>query len=245
MPGPDPVVVSSTSVQCGVLARPLVAWVHARLVRESWLLSGPGAIEPVVSEGFMAGSTSLGGPDQVSGLTTGETAEKRKWRAPGGNVFEHDLSVALAGAEDFEYRKNLGLQSRFLMERAWELSEKAHHHSGLWKPFRYAGEVIPVVAAGAGGSLISHVDGTAATVIGWVALIGGLLGAAINAMHPADGYGARLRTAAHFEQLFWDMQNYVMTELRDARHEDISFAMRKFAQRMNDIAVSPASGGPS
>jgi hypothetical protein len=50
--------------------------------------------------------------------------------------------------------------------------------------------VAAVVAAGAGGTLVGHVNGPAGTVIGWVALIGGLVGAAINAVRPAIEYGS-------------------------------------------------------
>jgi hypothetical protein len=56
-----------------------------------------------------------------------------------------------------------------------------------------------VVAAGAGDSLVGHVHGTAGTVIGWVALIGGLVGAAIDAARPAVEYGVDLRKPAEFE----------------------------------------------
>jgi hypothetical protein len=62
--------------------------------------------------------------------------------------------------------------------------------------------VIPVVAAGAGGTLVGHVHGAAGTVIGWVALVGGLVGAAITAVRPAVEYGVDLRKAAEFERLY-------------------------------------------
>jgi hypothetical protein len=72
-----------------------------------------------------------------------------------------------------------------------------------------------VVAAGAGGSLVGQVHGTAATVIGWVALIGGLMGAAINAVRPAVEYGVDLRKAAEFEQLYWDVLTFSQQHSRD------------------------------
>jgi len=70
-------------------------------------------------------------------------------QAPGVGDFRNHLKTALEGGDDNKYGENLGLYCEVLMERPWELSQKNHHHSGLWKPFRYAGEVIPVVAAAA------------------------------------------------------------------------------------------------
>lgn len=97
--------------------------------------------------------------------------------------------------------------------------------------------MIPVVAAGAGGSLVSHVHGTAGTVIGWVALIGGILGAAINAVRPAVEYGVDLSKAAQFEQLYWDAYNYAMAKLPIDAPEDIAATLKSFSQRMERIAV--------
>lgn len=95
-----------------------------------------------------------------------------------------------------------------LFDRAWERSAKAHHHAGLWKPWRYVGEVLPVIAAAAGGTLVGHVHGTAAAVIGWIALTAGLAGAAINALRPASGYQDNADTAAHLERLAWNVWTY-------------------------------------
>jgi hypothetical protein len=89
------------------------------------------------------------------------------------------------------------------MGRVWQRWVKAAQARSLWNPIRYAGAVIPVVAAGAGGSLVGHLHGTAGAVIGWVALLGGLAGAAINAMRPGVEHSVDLAKAAQFEQLYW------------------------------------------
>jgi hypothetical protein len=127
------------------------------------------------------------------------------------------------------------------MDRAWYRRGNAADARALWNKFRYAAAVVPVVAAGAGGSLVGHVHGTAGTVIGWVAIIGGLVGAAINAVRPAVEYGVDLTKAAQFEQLYWDVFNYSMTGLRLDPLEKIAPTLDSFAQRMKEIAV--ASGG--
>jgi hypothetical protein len=153
------------------------------------------------------------------------------------------LDEVLADAGERQYRTNLGLQCWTFMDRVWSRRTNAVHARSHWNLFRYAGAVIPVVAAGAGGSLVGHVHGTAGTVIGWVALIGGLLGAAINAVRPAVEYGVDLRKAAEFEQLYWDVFNYAMAELPTADLTEIPAILNGFTQRMQEIAVT--SGGSS
>jgi hypothetical protein len=100
------------------------------------------------------------------------------------------LDEALTDAGDRQVRTNLGLQCWTFMDRVWSRRTSAVHARSQWNLFRYAGAVIPVVAAGAGGTLVGHVHGAAGTVIGWVALIGGLVGAAITAVRPAVEYGS-------------------------------------------------------
>jgi hypothetical protein len=96
---------------------------------------------------------------------------------------------------------------------------------------------MPVVAAGAGGSLVGHLHGTAGTVIGWVALVGGLAGAAINAMRPGVEHAVDLTKAAQFEQLYWEVFTYAMVSIRTDTPEDIAAALMRFAKRMAEIAV--------
>jgi hypothetical protein len=165
-----------------------------------------------------------------------DTPEEPGW-PPTRAYFERRLYQALAGADDVEYRANLGIQCWTFMGRVWQRRTNAHDARAKWNPVRYAGSVIPVVAAGAGGSLVSHVHGTAGTAIGWVALIGGILGAAINAVRPAVEYGVDLSKAAQFEQLYWDAYNYAMAKLPIDAPEDIAATLESFSQRMEKIAV--------
>jgi len=160
---------------------------------------------------------------------------------PAREEFEARLHHALTGADDVEYRANVGLQCWTFMGRVWQRRMNAASARSHWNLFRYAGAVIPVVAAGAGGSLLGHLHGTAAAVIGWVALIGGLTGAAINAVRPAIEYGVDLTKTNQFEQLYWDVFNYAMIKLRSDAIDDIAVALKSFAQRMEEIAVT--SGG--
>jgi hypothetical protein len=178
------------------------------------------------------------GPGQRHGLSG---RGDRHWQPPTRQQFEELLRGALKGCEQFEYRQHLGWHCWDLMDRAWYRRGSAVDARKLWNKFRYAAAVVPVIAAGAGGSLVGHVHGTAGTVIGWVALIGGIVGAAINAVRPAVEYGVDVTKAAQFEQLYWDIFNYSMTGLRLNQVEQIAPTLDKFAQRMTQIAV--VSGG--
>lgn len=183
------------------------------------------------------------GPVAGAPVNAAKPAKRQSWSPPSLEEFRARLDEVLADAGDREYRTNLGLQCWTFMDRVWSRRTSAVHARSQWNLFRYAGAVIPVVAAGAGGSLVGHVHGTAGTVIGWVALIGGVLGAAINAVRPAVEYGVDLRKAAEFEQLYWDVFNYAMAELPTADLTKIPAILNGFTQRMQEIAIT--SGGSS
>lgn len=154
-------------------------------------------------------------PDKKS-LPQGDSAdraERKPWAPPTLEEFQKRLDYALTGADDTDYRTNAGLQCWIFMERAWQRRVKATNARSLWNPIRFAGAVIPVLAAGAGGSLVGHLHGTIGTVIGWVALIG----------------------------LYWDVFTYAMVCLRSDTPEDIAAALNGFAKRMGEIAM--ISGG--
>lgn len=159
------------------------------------------------------------------------------WRSPPLEEFKERLHKALDGAEDVAFRENLGIQCWIFMDRVWQRKDRAARGRSQWNPVRYAGAVIPVVAAGAGGSLVGHLHGTASTIIGWIALIGGLAGAAINSVRPGIEHGVDLTKAAHFEQLYWDVFTYAMTNLRTDTPEDIASALKDFSKRLDDIAL--------
>jgi hypothetical protein len=165
----------------------------------------------------------------------------RHWHRPTCQQFEELLRGALEGADHLEYRENAGRYCWSLMDRAWYRRTNAADARKLWNKYRYAAAVIPVVAAGAGGSLVGHVHGTPGAVIGWVAIVGGLAGAAINAVRPGVEYGVDLAKAAQFEQLYLDIFSYSMTELRLGSLEEIAPRLEGFAHRMKEIAVM--SGG--
>jgi len=184
--------------------------------------------------------SSIGSTADLS-VTGAKPAKQQPWSPPPVEDFKARLDEVLAQADGRQYRMNVGLQCWTLMNRAWSRRINATHARSQWNWFRYAAAVIPVVAAGAGGSLVGQLHGTASTVIGWVALIGGLVGAAINAVRPAVEYGVDLRKAAEFEQVYWDVFNYAMAELPTANVTEIPTRLNSFSQRMAEIAIT--SGG--
>lgn len=197
----------------------------------------------VLPSGDWEASMVSTGPVAGAPVNAAKPAKRQSWSPPSLEDFRARLDEVLADAGDRQYRTNLGLQCWTFMDRVWSRRTSAVRARSQWNLFRYAGAVIPVVAAGAGGSLVGHVHGTAGTVIGWVALIGGVLGAAINAVRPAVEYGVDLRKAAEFEQLYWDAFNYAMAELPTADLTKIPAILNGFTQRMQEIAIT--SGGSS
>jgi hypothetical protein len=156
---------------------------------------------------------------------------------PTREYFESRLRKALADADRLEYRMNLGMQCWTFMLRVWQRRSNAHDARVFWNPFRYAAAIVPAVAAGAGGSLVGHLHGTASTVIGWVVLVAGILGAVINAVRPAVEYGVDLAKAAQFEHLYWDVYNYTMAKLPTDPPERIATTLQAFSDRMEKIAA--------
>src|ERR1700748_986779 len=177
------------------------------------LISWLGFCDSTAPRVTLEASMPSAGPTPHVPVTATKPAKRQSWSPPLMDEFTARLGEALADVDRREYRTNLGVQCWTFMERVWVRRNNAVTARKQWNLFRYAGSVIPVVAAGAGGSLVGNLHGTASTVIGWVALIAGLVGAAINAVRPAVEYGVDLRKAADFEQLYWDVFNYAMAEL--------------------------------
>lgn len=165
----------------------------------------------------------------------------RVWLPPTHEEFNELLRGVLQKADHRKYRLSLGQHCWVLMDRVWYRRERSADARKLWNNFRYAAAVIPVLAAGAGGSLVGHVHGTAGTVIGWVAIVGGLAGAATNAVRPAVEYGVDVAKSAQFEQLYWDVFSYSMTRLCTDPLEEIAPRLECFAHRMAEIAVTSGS----
>jgi hypothetical protein len=151
--------------------------------------------------------------------------------------FNERLGMTLAGVQgDLQYRKSAGSQCWDLMVEISKCRALAARTGSVWNPLRLAGAAIPALAAGAGGVLVGHLHGTAGTVIGWVALIGGVLGASINAMRPADHYAVDQLKAARFRGLYWEVSSYAMTGLADDTRQQIAITLKDFSKRIDEIS---------
>jgi hypothetical protein len=174
-------------------------------------------------------------------VVTDKPGKQLPWSPPSRDEFTARLEEVLAQTEDRQYRMNIGLQCWAFMNRTWYRRTNASHARTQWSWFRYAAAVIPVVAAGAGGSLVGQLHGSAAIIVGWVALVGGLAGAAINAVRPAVEYGVDLIKAAEFERLYWDVFNYAIVELPASDATAIPVKLNSFSERMREISVISGS----
>ena len=81
-------------------------------------------------------------------VTAAKRAKPRSWSPPSREEFMARLDEVLTDAGDRAYRTNLGLQCWTFMDRVWSRRTYAAHARSQWNLFRYAGAVIPVVAAG-------------------------------------------------------------------------------------------------
>ncbi len=116
-------------------------------------------------------------------------SRSRQWQPPTRQHFNELLQGVLEQADHREYRLSLGQARWVLMDRTWYRRGRAADARKLRNKFRCAAAVIPVLATEAGGSLVGYAHATAGTTIGWVAIVGGLADAAINAVRPAVEYG--------------------------------------------------------
>lgn len=156
--------------------------------------------------------------------------------------FGDRLDMALVGVQDdVEYRRSAGAQCWDLMMEISECGYSASRTTSQWNPLRLAGAAMPALAAAAGGVLVGHLHGAAGTTVGWVALVGGVLGASINAMRPADHYADDRRRAAQFRGLYWKVSSYAMTGLADDTRQQIAVTMQGFSKRIEEISLIHAN----
>ena len=108
---------------------------------------------------------------------------------------------------------------------------------------RLAASVTAVVTALTGGTLLAGVHGSAARVLGVVAVILGIGGSALTALRPAESYATNLIVAVQYERLWWDIYGYCSTELMTASEANFAKAWSDFNDREHDISSTPGSKG--
>jgi hypothetical protein len=101
------------------------------------------------------------------------------------------------------------------------------------------------VATLTGGTLIGSLHGTAATIIGIGAAGVGLVAAGIVAARPEQSYVTDLTLKAQYEQLWWDLRSYAITQLPVADRNGFEKAIEIFAKReMNIMGAAASTSAP-
>jgi hypothetical protein len=108
---------------------------------------------------------------------------------------------------------------------------------------RIAAGVTAAVTTITGGTLLAHLHGVAATVIGVTAVALGIIGAALAAVRPDKSYARDVMMAAGYENLWWDMYVFGTTHMPTTSSADFDEAMRGFALREAEISSTPAKSG--
>jgi predicted secreted hydrolase len=73
----------------------------------------------------------------------------------------------------------------------------------------------------------------------------GLFAAAVVAAKPDQSYATDLAQKCQYEQLWWDMRSYAVTQLPTADENSFAEAINAFAKREADIMGSAAPTAPS
>ena len=182
-------------------------------------------------------------------VASGEAAsdEKRNWPWPNPDELKkawvHQLDDTKA-----DYKRQL-IWVEELLALSFRVLDKrdqaaTHTEASHWFQRGSAG-ASAAVATLTGGTLIGSIHGTAATVIGIGAAAVGLGAAAVVAAKPDQSYATDLAQKCQYEQLWWDMRSYAVTQFPTADENSFAEAINAFAKREADIMGSAAPAAPS
>jgi hypothetical protein len=107
---------------------------------------------------------------------------------------------------------------------------------------RLAAGVTAAVTTVTGGTLLADVHGSLASALGLIAVVLGIIGAAIAAARPGESYATDLVIAAQYERLWWDIYGFGLTELATVAQGDFPGAWNGFVKREADISSNPGPG---
>jgi hypothetical protein len=181
--------------------------------------------------------------------TSGEAAsdDERKWPWPSRAELKDAWVLQLDQTKE-DYKRRVGWVDE-LLARSFRVLDKRDQaaegtNASHWFQRASAG-ASAAVATLTGGTLIGSVRGTAATVIGIGAAVVGLLAAGIVAAKPEQSYATDLAHKSQYEQLWWDMRSYAVTQLPAVDEDGFAEAINAFAKREADIMASGGSAAPS
>lgn len=164
----------------------------------------------------------------------------------------------IASAEDIERRFGSGLPvgspdrdqraewasmlARLMVRVAQLRLRKARGRNIANLAGRLAAGVTAAVTTVTGGTLLAHVHGSVASALGLIAVVLGVIAAAIAAARPSESYATDLVIAAKYERLWWDMYGFGVTELTTVSQVDFLGAWSIFVNREEDISSSLGVG---
>jgi hypothetical protein len=108
---------------------------------------------------------------------------------------------------------------------------------------RLAAGVTAAVTTVTGGTLLANVHGSAATALGLIAVVLGVIGAAIAAARPGESYATDLVIAAQYEHLWWEIYGFALTKLASVSEDEFGVAWSGFIKSEEDISSILRPGG--
>jgi hypothetical protein len=144
---------------------------------------------------------------------------------------------------DRDLRLGWASQLAQLMVRVAELRYRQARGRNIARVLaRLAAGVTAAVTTLTGGTLLAQVHGPAATALGLIAVILGVLGAVIAATRPGQSYSTDVVMAAQYEGLWWNIYGFGATELTTVRPAEFAKAWNGFTHRHETISSTPGSG---
>ena len=182
------------------------------------------------------------GRSSSSGAAASEDEDERKWPWPKRQELTEAWASQFDNAKEDDKRRLIWVDE--LLARSFRVLDKRDQaakgaDASHWFQRGSAG-ASAAVATLTGGTLIGSLHGTAATVIGIGAALAGLFAAGVVAAKPEQSYAADLAQKCQYEQLWWDMRSYAVTQLPTADENSFAEAMNAFAKREADIMGSSA-----
>jgi hypothetical protein len=167
-----------------------------------------------------------------------ESSQKHRWLSD-DELNQRFASLITEGDLIREAWKDLiiNFMSRLRAKRqeAGENSGRAH-----WLQRGSAG-ASAAVSAVTGGALLGTLSGSLAKIIGVIAATVGVASAAIVAAKPGNSFVTNLKQKAQYEQLYWEVYTFMVTDLARIGEDAFRARMTEFEERESVIMSDPAS----
>jgi hypothetical protein len=187
--------------------------------------------------------------DEPEELEPKQEEPERKWPWPKNRDELRKMWVGQLSNDDAEDYKKRETWVDELLARSFRVLDKRDQASTDSKAshwfLRGSAGASAAVATLTGGTLIGSVHGTVATVIGIGAAVVGLVAAGVVAAKPEQSYAINAVQKCQYQQLWWDMRSYALTQLPTAGENGFNKALDAFAKREANIMGTTASAAPS